>query len=351
VQSRAKADASRIIPRRWLGGALSSLLDAELGLRTLSARGLSFVRGGGRHVLVIGAGFIGSHVAEALLSQGTPTRVVTRSHASSEVLEALSGADLIIGDVMNPDVLDSALTDVRQVVLCAGGLTPADSMASPVADLQASLSPLLAVLAALKRRPGTGITYMSSGGTVYGEPIRLPICEDHPTEPIVAYGITHLAGEKYIALYRRLYGVPARILRASNMYGERQPANRNQGVVAVFLRRIAAGEPIVVSGDGLIVRDYLYVRDLAAAITSLLRSDGGPTVLNVGSGEGTSLRELIGLIEEVTHLSARVEYAASRPFDVSRIVLDVSRLREIIPFHPLSLRNGLELTWRSLRDG
>src|SRR5439155_475989 len=124
--------------------------------------------------------------------------------------------------------------------------------------------------------------------------------------------------EKYVSLYRRLWGVPGRILRCANVYGERQPADRNQGVVAVVLERMKAADPIVVIGDGSAVRDYLYVRDLAEVICALLDVEGGPAVLNVGSGAGTSLRELIALLEEITGLAARPEYDLSRPFDVSR---------------------------------
>jgi UDP-glucose 4-epimerase len=261
------------------------------------------------------------------------------------------GADLIIGDIASEHALNQGLEGARHVVVCAGGLTPADSMASPMTDLRDSLEPLLAILSALKHRHGVGVTYLSSGGTVYGEPVRLPIDESHPTEPRVAHGIAKLAGEKYVALYGRLFGVPGRILRCANAYGERQAADRNQGVVAAFLQRILDDEPIVVTGDGSVVRDYLYVRDLAAIITSLIDVEGGPTLLNVGSGKGTSLRKLIGMMEEITRLAPRVEYDLSRPFDVSEIVLDISRLRETVPFHPLPLQRGLEQTWRSLTPG
>jgi UDP-glucose 4-epimerase len=296
----------------------------------------------------VGGGFIGSHVTEALVTRQTPTIVLTRSPPRPDVCEALAGAEVVVADAREPSVLGDAVADARHVVFCAGALTPADSMASPVADLESTLEPLLAVLTALRKTPGVGVTYLSSGGTVYGEPVQVPIDEDHPTEPIVPYGIAKLAGEKYVSLYRRLWGVPGRILRCANVYGERQPADRNQGVVAVFLERMKAADPIVVIGDGSAVRDYLYVRDLADVICALLDVEDGPAVLNVGSGTGTSLRELIALLEEVTGLPARPEYDLSRPFDVSRSVLDISRLRRLLPYRPLPLRAGLERTWSAV---
>jgi UDP-glucose 4-epimerase len=295
-------------------------------------------------VLVVGGGFVGSHVAEALAARGEPTRVVARSEPTPEARQAMDGAELLVGDVLHADVLGAALDGVSHVVHCAGSLTPADSMLEPAHDL-ASLGPLVAVLERLRSRPGVGVTYVSSGGTVYGEPRSLPVPEDHPTEPIVPYGIAKLAGEKYIGLYNRVWGVPARILRCANLYGDRQPPDRNQGAVAVFLDRLRAGRPLVVVGDGSAVRDFLYVRDLAGAIATLPAPPDVLQLLNVGSGVGTSLRALIRLLEEVTDLSARVEHLPARPFDVRASVLDISRLRTLVDFEPVPLREGLQATW------
>ena len=176
----------------------------------------------------------------------------------------------------------------------------------------------------------------------------LPIDEQHPTDPIVPYGISKLAGEKYVALHERLFGVPGRILRCSNVYGERQPTDRNQGVVAVLLESIRAGEVFAVVGDGSVVRDYLYVRDLAAVVTELLAVGSAPKLLNVASGEGVSVSGLTALAEEITGKAPHVEYLPSRSFDISSVVLDVSLLRETLRFEPVSVRDGMSRTWRSL---
>ncbi len=253
-----------------------------------------------------------------------------------------------MGDIGDSDLLEMALSGVTHVILAAGGLTPADSAAQPLEDVRASLEPLLAVLDALRDRPGTRLVYLSSGGTVYGNPERLPIAEEHPTNPITPYGITKLAGEKYVALYRELHGVPGLTLRCGNIYGEREQSDRNQGVVAVFLERISRGEPLVVYGDGAVVRDYLYARDLASAVVALLDAEVGVKPLNVGSGRGESLLALVRLMEDVTDLQARIVNVPSRGFDVRHVVLDISRLRSTIHFEPLTLRAGLERTWYAL---
>jgi UDP-glucose 4-epimerase len=294
-------------------------------------------------VVVVGAGFVGSHVVEALTAAGVPARAVARSTPAEATLDALAGAELLVGDVRDRDVLADTLVGARHVVLCGGGLTPGDSTVSPLADLESALGPVLAVLGELRDRRDVGVTYVSSGGTVYGEPLSVPIDESHPTNPIVPYGIAKLACEKHVALHGRLSRAPVRILRASNIYGERQPAHRNQGAVAVFLDRLRRGEPLVVAGDGL--RDYLYAGDFAQVVLGLLEVEGGPQVLNVGSGAGTSLEDLVAAIEEVTGLQAIVQHVPARPFDLRRNVLDVTRLRELLDFRPKSLVAGLERTW------
>lgn len=298
-------------------------------------------------VLVVGLGFIGSHLAEALIRQGVPVRLVSRSGAPPDLDSP--GTEVLEGDAADPTVLEPALEGVEHVVWCAGGLVPAASHVRPVTDLELTLPPLIAMLEALKERPGTRITLISSGGTVYGRPARIPVDEDHPTDPITSYGILKLATEKYAGMYSDLYGIPVRILRCSNAYGERQPPDRGQGVVAAFLHRILRDEPVVVFGDGSVVRDYLYVGDLVSVILGLMRAPGGPSVLNVGSGRATSLKELIGVVEDVTGRRLRVERRPGRPFDVPEIVLDVTRLRGVVNFSPLPLPAGVRRTWAAVQ--
>ena len=190
-----------------------------------------------------------------------------------------------------------------------------------------SLEPLLTVLEALRSRPDIGLTFLSSGGTVYGNPARLPVQEDDPTEPMTAYGISKLACEKYITMYATLYGIRARVLRCSNVYGEGQRADRMQGAVAVFIDCMANHRPITIWGNGTIVRDYLYIDDVVAATLRLAAHHGGPTVVNVGSGDGHSLLQLIDVLSAVTGMPAKLQFAAGRDFDVREIVLDIARLR------------------------
>lgn len=304
--------------------------------------------GTGRRVLVIGCGFIGERLVTELVDAGYPTVVLTRSPPDARKRERIRGADLLVGDAATEHFLSRALDGVEHVVYTAGGLLPAESNLNPELDLTLSLPPLIATLDALREREGVGLTMLSSGGTVYGRPRYLPVDEGHPTDPISSYGIVRLASEKYVAMYSERYQVPAQILRCSNVYGENQPVDRGQGTVPTFLQRVLADEPITVFGDGSIVRDYVYIGDLASVVLRLLALPSEPRLLNVGSGAGTSLNQLIQLVGDVTDKRVLVDRRDVRPFDVHEIVLDISRLRSLIDFEPTPLEDGTRRTLESL---
>lgn len=299
---------------------------------------------------MIGAGFIGGHLVEALQADGAAPRVLSRSPLARETRQRLAGADIVVGDAAIRPVVEAALEGVGHVFFCAGGLMPAESNLDPATDAALALPPLISLLTALRQAPDIGMTFLSSGGTVYGDPTVVPVSEDHRTEPYTSYGVMKLASEKYVLMYRRLYGLSVRILRCANVYGEFQPAARGQGLIAAVLDRASRGEPVVLFGDGLNVRDFVYVKDVAAAMRALAGTADGPDVLNVGSGAGSTLQDIIDIAEKVTQRSIAVERRPDRGFDVREIVLDISALQATIPFTPTSLEDGVAATWRSLAD-
>lgn len=307
-------------------------------------RGRAAKGGQGKRPLVIGCGFIGSHVVAELTAHGRPPVVLTRSRPADEVAAAIAPADLHLGDAGDAAALEIALDGVEHVVYCAGGLLPAASEQEPERDEELTLKPLRAVLGALRSRPETTLTYISSGGTVYGEPDRLPVGEDAPTRPRGSYGELHLACEQEIDRHRREDGLRAWVLRCSTVYGEHQSPDRGQGAVVTFLHRIEQGLPIDLYGGGATVRDYVYAGDVARAIPALLEHGGEPAVLNVGSGEGTSLLELLRLVEARVGRPAEVRPHPERGFDVHEIVLDTSRLEALLDFEPTPLATGVERT-------
>ncbi len=299
--------------------------------------------------LVVGCGFIGSRTVEELTSAGLPTAVLTRSRPVVAISDLVAEADLHLGDAADPDLLEAALDGVGTVVYTAGGLLPAASELEPKRDEELTLGPLHAVLAALRGRPDAAFIYLSSGGTVYGEPEHNPISEDAPVRPLGSYGRLHVRCEEEILREREEHGLRARILRCSTVYGERQRPERGQGVIVTFLHRIATGIPIDLYGGGASVRDYIYVGDVARAVTALRGRNDGPAVLNVGSGKGTSLAEILELTEAEIGWPAEVIEHAAREFEVRQIVLDVSRFRDLVAAEPIALDEGIARTWEWLR--
>jgi len=297
-----------------------------------------------RRIAVVGAGFIGTHVAAGLLRAGVETTVINRSPLSERKHRALRGADIVVADATARELLRSPLMDVDHVVYCASGLMPAESNRDPVTDVGLSLPPLLHVLNLLRGQRGAGLTYLSSGGTVYGDPKADFIDEQHPTEPVTSYGVMKLTGEKYALMHRRLYGIPIRILRCANVYGEDQPVTRSQGAIAVFLDRIMRSEPVPLYGDGSIVRDFVYVGDVVDLILRSVVTAGGPVTLNVGSGEGASLAQVINVIERLAGCRAEIDHRPDRGFDVARVVLDITRARRDFGFTPTLLEDGIRRT-------
>lgn len=274
--------------------------------------------------------------------------MLTRSRPAEAVAGALGQGDLHVGDAADPDLLASALDGVAHVVYAAGGLLPAASEEDPERDAELTLRPLRAVLEALRGREGVGLTYISSGGTVYGEPANLPVPETAPVHPLGSYGRLHLTCEEEIERHRSAHGLHARVLRCSTVYGEYQRPDRGQGAVTTFLHRIEAGEPIQLYGGGETVRDYVYAGDVAAVVAELIDREDGPALLNVGAGTGTSLLELLRLVEREVGRAAVVEQLGERGFDVHRIVLDIGRLRELTGFEPTPLQAGIARTHRWL---
>jgi UDP-glucose 4-epimerase len=304
----------------------------------------------GTRALVIGSGFIGSHVVAALAAEDRPPAVLTRSRPASSVLAAIDPGDLHLGDAADPDAVEAALAGVDEVFYCAGGLLPAASEQDPERDAELTLKPLRTVLSALRRWPEVRLSYISSGGTVYGQPESLPVPESAPTRPIGSYGRLHLACEEEIGRQVSEHGVRAQILRCATVYGEHQRPDRGQGAVVTFLHRIEAGEKIDLFGDGETIRDYVYAGDVAAAAIGLAATATEPGAVNVASGRGTSLLELLWLAERQVGREAVVERHPERSFDVHEIVLDIGLLRRLTGFAPMPLALGIERTHAWLKD-
>jgi UDP-glucose 4-epimerase len=292
-----------------------------------------------------GAGFIGSHVAEALVARGKD--VVVLDDLSSGKRENLpEGAELVEGDIREPQ--DELFAGVKPDV-CFHLAAQADvrvSVARPEHDALINVIGTINLLEAA-REHGTQLVFSSTGGAIYGE-CDGPAPEDAPRQPLAPYGTSKLAGEEYLATYNRLHGTKHVALRYGNVYGPRQDPHGEAGVVAIFFKRFLSGEQPKVFGDGKQTRDYVYVVDVVRATLAAAERDGG--VYNVGTGRETSVVELFDLCRRVAGKGdVEPEFAPPRPGELKRSVLDVSRAVDELGWRPEhSLEEGLRETWESM---
>lgn len=297
----------------------------------------------GRVVVLGGTGFIGSSIVRHLAGESDVV-VVGRGDRRPRHDETAGGVRFVAGDLSDPIAVAAVLDGSDSVVYSVGAMLPAESTASPVQDVTHSLTPLLHVLEHLRRHPGTRLVFLSSGGTVYGNPESIPVHESHPTRPTSSYGVLKLAAEKYIQMYATVYGIDARVLRVANAYGPRQPLGRSQGVVGTFIDAALHGRPLQIFGTGRAVRDYIHVDDIALAVQAALRTDG-PEVVNVATGVGTSLVDIVEQVEELSGTTLHIEMLPERPFDVHAIVLDAAAFRAMVGVAPMPFSQGLAATF------
>ncbi len=302
-----------------------------------------------KRVLVLGGtGFLGSEIARAFAAAGSSVTVLARRDPGEQWRADLADPELVLADAGDPLALAPLLDRVDHVVHAVGSLLPQESNARPAEDAATTLPALVSMLEILRFRPGVGLTYLSSGGTVYGNPAQLPAKESGRCDPITSYGVVKLAAEKYIGMYSILYGVPTRILRVSNAYGPFQPTGRSQGIVGAFLAAARDGACVRVFGDGSMTRDYVHVSDVAHAVVELARRPGGPRVVNVGSGVGHTVRDVLEIVRCVTDLELAVDHLPDRGFDVRAIVLDIAILSALVTWDPISFKDGIRKTWHDL---
>jgi UDP-glucose 4-epimerase len=292
-----------------------------------------------RALVTGGAGFIGSHVAEALLARGDDVTILDDLSTGSRE-NVPDGARLIEGDIrhaakpfgeVKPEVVFhlAAQADVRV------------SVARPDHDADINVVGTVRVLEAARQHDAQ-VVFSSTGGAIYGE-CEEPAREDKEREPLAPYGASKLAGEEYLATYNRLYKTRHVSLRYGNVYGARQDPHGEAGVVAIFFNRLREGERPRVFGDGTQTRDYVFVGDVVRATLAARDADGG--VFNVGTGRETSVVQLLDLCLRVAGKDLEPEFAPPRAGELQRSVLDPSRAVELGWRPERSLEEGLEETW------
>ena len=299
-------------------------------------------------VLLGGAGFMGSHLAERLLSAGHVVRIFDQpSRGAAGGRSSRRDIEWMPGDFRNPADVGAAIAGCQAVFHLVSTTLPQSSNANPAADVADNVIGTVQLLEACRREGDHKIIFASSGGTVYGVPRAVPITEEHPTHPITSYGIGKLTIEKYLELYRVLHGVDYCVLRIANPFGEGQRVASGQGAVTTFLQRAHRGETIEIWGDGSVVRDYLYVGDVAEALARTLDYRGERRIINIGSGVGRDLNGIMAAIERVIGRPVQRRYVPGRSFDVPANVLDIRLARAELGWQPaIAFEEGLRRTLR-----
>ena len=297
-----------------------------------------------RAIVTGGAGFIGSHVVDALVARGDEVTVIdSLVHGKKENVSAV--AQHHVRDVREPvdDLFDEVQPEA--VFHLAAQADVRVSVEDPVGDAEVNVLGTVRILEAA-RAHGAQVVFASTGGAIYGECLEAAR-EDSPCEPLSPYGTAKLAGEEYIRSYNRLYGTRHIALRYGNVYGPRQDPKGEAGVVAIFLGALARGETPRIFGDGSQTRDYVYAGDVARATLAAAGQDGG--VFNVGTGSETSVVELYEACRRVAGSALEAEPAPARLGELQRSVLDVSRSERQLGWRPeVPLDKGLRLTWESI---
>ncbi len=300
-----------------------------------------------RKTLILGgAGFIGSNLAKALVATGQCPRIFTRpSFDVSNIEDILDNVEVIYGDFMDDVTLRRATHGVDTVFHLISTTFPSMTMESSVYDVMSNFLPTIRLMEICFSNGVKKIVYASSGGTIYGDPVKIPITEDQPLLPRSAYGQSKLTIENYFHFCVRTTQMDIDILRISNPFGAGQNPYGIQGLIAVAMGCAQSGRVLKIYGRGEAVRDYIYIDDVVKAMIFSSETKGSH-VVNISSGEGHSVIDVVTMIEEISGRFLQKEFIPQRPGDVAVNILSNKLAYEIYGWVPqIKLRDGLSMTW------
>jgi UDP-glucose 4-epimerase len=290
-----------------------------------------------------GTGFIGTNLCKALANQGHYIKIIDRTIKNLDLLTSLSTPiEFIKIDYTKINNYRPYLKNIDIIFHLISTTLPSTSNDNKEFDVVSNVCSTIrlledAVVSGVKK-----IVFFSSGGTVYGETQAENLTEEHPTNPICSYGIHKLTIEKYLHYFWHSYGLNYLIVRLSNPYGWNQIIKKGQGVVPIFIQKIIQDEDIQIWGDGLNVRDYIYIDDVINALNLLINYEGQTKIFNLGSGKGYSLLEVINTISDILCIKPKINFIEARNIDVRRNVLDITKIQKEIKWKPeVNLREGI----------
>ncbi|HEX2878266.1 MAG TPA: NAD-dependent epimerase/dehydratase family protein [Polyangiaceae bacterium] len=291
-----------------------------------------------------GAGFIGSHLVDGFLREGHEVQVLDNL-STGQRSNLPSTVPLHVMDIRDAKVKE-LFEHYRPEVLChhAAHIDVPKSVANPVFDAEVNIIDTVRLLEYCRSTNTKRVLFASTGGAIYGEQDEFPAPDTHPERPVSPYGVAKLSVERYLHYYRMQHGFQAACMRYANVYGPRQNAQGEGGVVAIFSSMLLSGKTPTIYGSGEQTRDFVYVEDIANANLAALKHNLVGSY-NVGTGVETNVNQLYAIMAQATGTSAKANYAASRPGETQRSVLDASKLTQATGWRPqTAIAEGLKKT-------
>lgn len=298
--------------------------------------------------LVLGSnGFIGSHLTDALVAAGHTVRAFDRYGLWGQVFNKSDSVELFEGNFMNSSERLAALKDIEYVFHLVSTTTPITAENDPLIDIDTNIRESVRLMQECVESGVKKLIFASTGGSIYGSNSTAePIPETTLPAPVSPYAIGKLTIEHYMHYFKKKFSLDSVVYRISNPYGERQSITAKQGVIPIFLQHIARGEPITVLGDGSMVRDFIYVKDVAAMVVGSFETSK-ESVYNIGSGTGVSINELVEAVKESVDKPVAIENKESYSTFVDKVVLDTNLFRNEFKIEPQTdLKTGIIATWK-----
>jgi len=302
-----------------------------------------------KNILILGGfGFIGSNLIEELLSRDLYHLVIFEFKGVTNRFK--DRVKVCYGDYSNTEDLESIFRNysIDIVFHLISTTVPATSNDNQEYDIESNLVGTIRLLNIMVKYHVKKLVFLSSGGTVYGKVNTDRVDENHRTDPISAHGITKLSIEKFIYLHHHLHGLDYLILRVSNPFGPYHLSDK-QGIVNVAISRALNHEPLVIWGDGSVIRDYIYIKDVVSIMGALIEKDIWNNIINIGTGIGYSINDILQFISELP-LSLAVEYSPGHKYDVPNIVLNNNKLKSFIDYEPTEIRKAIRCTYEWLKN-
>jgi nucleoside-diphosphate-sugar epimerase len=304
------------------------------------------------YVVTGGAGFIGSHLAEALLARGDQVRVLD-SLITGHKRNLAKGAEFVEGDLADLEVARRGIAGADYVLHQAAIPSVPRSVQDPITSNRANIDATLNVLVAARDAKVKRVVYAASS-SAYGNAAALPKREDMPTGPLSPYALQKLVGEQYLQLFTALYGLETVSIRYFNVFGPRQdPGSPYSGVISLFITSLLAGKAPKIYGDGGQTRDFTYVANVVDGVLRACTADGASgQVINVATGGRISLNELFATLKKIIGAPVDPEYLAERAGDVRDSQADITKAKQILGYAPVvTFEEGLRRTVEWYRTG